>query len=362
MTKHLAPRAERKMDMKKAISLVMAVLLLAVLAAGCGGEAAGVSSDVGGSVSGSAMVADSVATAEKTTIHIAGLKGPTTMGMVKLMSDADAGTAKQEYQVEVYGTADEIVPKLVSGEIDLAAVPANLASVLYNRTEGAVQVAAVNTLGVLYVVENGDSIHSVEDLRGRTIYSTGKGTTPEYVLNYILLQNGIDPQQDVTIEFKSESTEVAALLAAGSDAVAVLPQPYVTAVQMQNSDVRTALDLSEEWDKVSEDSGLVTGVLVARKEFIEENPGAFADFLADYAASIAYVNANVPEAAELVAQYGIVEKAAVAEKAIPACNIVYLAGPEMQTRLAGYLQVLYDQNPEAVGGALPAEDFYYIAG
>ncbi|MDL2253360.1 ABC transporter substrate-binding protein [Ruminococcaceae bacterium OttesenSCG-928-I18] len=295
------------------------------------------------------------------TVRVAGLKGPTTMGMVRLMKDAEEGLAGHRYEVEMFGTADEIVPKLVSGEIDVAAVPANLASVLYNNTGGGVSVAAINTLGVLYVVETAEEIQSVQDLRGRTVYSTGKGTTPEFVLNYILTQNGLQPGTDVTIEYKSESTEVAALLAEEEGAVAVLPQPYVTGVQMQNEQVRVALDLTEEWDRVGEGSGLVTGVLVARTAFLEEAPELFADFLQEYKQSIEWVNANTAEAAELVAEYGIVEKAPVAEKALPACNITYIDGQEMQMMLQGYLQVLYDQMPESVGGAMPDEAFYYMA-
>ena len=297
-----------------------------------------------------------------TTFRIAGLKGPTTMGMVKLMSDAEAGETHQDYQVTMYGAADEVVPLLVKGDIDLAAIPANLAANLYNQTEGKVQVAAINTLGVLYVVTTGDDVKSVEDLKGKTVYSTGKGTTPEYVLNYILKENGIDPEKDLTVEYKSEATEVAAALqAADEGAIAVLPQPYVTAAQSQIEGLNVALNLTEEWNKVSTDSDLVTGVLVASTEFIEQNEAAFEEFLKDYQASIEWVNSNTADAAELVANYGIVAKAPLAQKALPACNITYVDGAEMKTKLSGYLQVLFDQNPKAVGGAMPGDDFYYGA-
>lgn len=337
--------------MKKTLSIVLVVALSVLLLASCSTPAAEVSS----------VASEPQTDTPAATIKIAGLKGPTTMGMVKLMSDAENGEAEQDYQVETFGTADEIVPKLVSGDIDVAAVPANLASVIYNNTGGKIQVAAINTLGVLYVVETGDTVQSIEDLRGKTVYSTGKGTTPEFALNYVLQQNGLDPATDLTIEFKSEATEVAAMLGEGTEGIAVLPQPYVTAVQMQNENVRTALDLTEEWDKVATDGSLVTGVLIARTEFIEQNEEAFKAFLEDYKASIEYVNANTAEAAALVAQYGIVEQEAVAEKALPACNITYIDGAEMKEKLSGYLGVLYDQLPESVGGALPADDFYYGA-
>jgi NitT/TauT family transport system substrate-binding protein len=298
------------------------------------------------------------AVAEPATIRIASLKGPTTMGMVRLMADAEAGETTHDYQVTMYGTADEVVPLVVQGQVDIALVPANLAAVLYNRTEGAVQVAAINTLGVLYVVETGETIESVADLADRTVYSTGKGTSPEYVLNHILTENGLDPATDLTVEFRSEATELAVLLAEADDAVAVLPQPYVTIVQSQNPEVRVALSLTDEWDAVSPESGLVTGVLLVRRDFAEANDAALADFLTDYEASTAWTNENVPEAAELVAGYGIVPAAPLAEKAIPLSNITFIDGEELRSTLGGYLEVLFAANPESVGGALPSDDFY----
>ena len=344
--------------MKRVMSLGLSLALAISLAACCG--------SVSEAVSSASATAEPTAAPEAeapvTTFRIAGLKGPTTMGMVKLMSDAEAGETHQDYQVTMYGAADEVVPLLVKGDIDLAAIPANLAANLYNQTEGKVQVAAINTLGVLYVVTTGDDVKSVEDLKGKTVYSTGKGTTPEYVLNYILKENGIDPEKDLTVEYKSEATEVAAALqAADEGAIAVLPQPYVTAAQSQIEGLNVALNLTEEWNKVSTDSDLVTGVLVASTEFIEQNEAAFEEFLKDYQASIEWVNSNTADAAELVANYGIVAKAPLAQKALPACNITYVDGAEMKTKLSGYLQVLFDQNPKAVGGAMPGDDFYYGA-
>ena len=241
-------------------------------------------------------------------------------------------------------------------------MPCNLAGVLYNKTGGAVEVAAVNTLGVLYVVTTGDDITSVADLAGKTIYTTGKGTTPEYVLNYVLTQNGLTPGEDVTIEYMSEATEVLAAMQASSGyPVAMLPQPYVTTAQMQMEGLKVALDMTEEWDKVSPDSALVTGVVVARKEFVEQNEAAFNEFLEDYKASTEFVNANVDEAAALVAGYEIVPKEPIAQKALPECNITFISGADMKAKVSGYLKVLYDQNPEAVGGTLPGEDFYWTA-
>ena len=204
---------------------------------------------------------------EKTgvTMRVASLKGPTTMGLVKLMQDAEAGLTANDYTFAMEGTADAISPLLIQGELDAAMIPCNLAAVLINRTEGALEIAAINTLGVLYVLENGDTIQSVEDLRGKTIFSTGQGTTPEYALDYVLSRNGIDPDSDVTVEFRSESTEVASAMLNDAASIAVLPQPFVTSVLMQNENVRVALSLTDEWDKVGDGSAMITGVCVVRK-------------------------------------------------------------------------------------------------
>ena len=299
----------------------------------------------------------SCALAEGTNVAV--LKGPTAMGMVKMMDD-DAGA---RYNFEICAAADEITPRLVRGEIDIAALPANLAAVLYNRTEGTLEVLAVNTLGVLYIAERGDSIHSVEDLRGRTVYSAGKGSTPEFALNYILRENGLEPGKDVTVEYKSEHSECLAALMADSAAAALLPQPFITTALTKAEDMRVALDLTQEWDALQSEGGsaMITGVAVARREFVEENPEAVAAFLEDYASSVAYAGVDVSGAAQLIEKYDIVP-AAVAEKALPGCNICCITGEEMKGKLSGYLEVLHAADPASVGGALPGDDFYYVAG
>ena len=261
-------------------------------------------------------------------ITVAALKGPTAMGLVKLMAD----DAQGRYNFTIAGAVDEITPKLVTGDIQIAAVPANLASVLYNNTKGGIQVLAINTLGVLYIVENGEDIHTVEDLRGKTILSAGKGATPEYALNFMLKQNGIDPEKDVTIEYKTEHSECAAVLNVKDKTIAMLPQPFVTAAQMKNDQIRVAIDLNREWALAQEKpSSLITGVVVARTDFIKANPQAVADFLTAYKASVDYVidPNNIDSASTLVAQYDIVS-AAIAQKAIPQCNITFIAGNEMR--------------------------------
>ena len=346
--------------MKKLIALALSLALAASALAGCG--ASGSSSSAAASLPASSGAASSSAAekvpVEPADIRIAGLKGPTSMGMVKLMEDAENGEAANNYTFTIAGSADEVTPKLIQGEFDIAAVPANLASVLYNTTEGAVKLLAVNTLGVIYIVEKGDSVQSLADLKGKTIYATGKGSTPEYALNYILSENGIDPAADVTVEWKTEPTEVVQLLAQSENAVAMLPQPYVTVAQTQVEGLRVAVDLNQAWSELDNGSLFLTGVLVVRADFAEQYPDQLAAFLQEYQASTEWVNANVPEAAQLVEKFDIV-KAAVAEKAIPYCNITYLAGDEMKTAMAGYLQVLFDQNEKSVGGKLPGDDFYY---
>ena len=345
--------------MKKIISLITALMLSAALLAGCGSSDGG-SADQNETQENSGAQAQ----AEPADVNVMALKGPTAMGMVKLMDDADSGNVDTEnYSFEIAASADEVTPKLIQGDADIAAVPANLASVLYNKTEGQIQVMAVNTLGVLYIVENGDSVQSVTDLAGRTIYASGKGSTPDYALNFILEKNGLTPGTDVTIEWKSEHSECVSAIAQDPEGIAMLPQPFVTTAQTKNPDLRVALDLTEEWDKVMENeetkSSLLTGVVVVRKEFAEENPEAVEDFLDRYADSVDYVNNNVEDAAKLVGNYDIVTED-VAVKAIPECNIVCITGEDMKEQLSGYLAVLKDANPESIGGELPGDDFYYI--
>lgn len=282
------------------------------------------------------------------------------MGLVYLMDQADKGEAANNYEFKMVATADELLPSMISGDLDIVLVPANVASVLYNKTEGAVSVIDINTLGVLYMVSGDDTIQNMEDLKGRTVYLTGKGTTPDYVLQYLLKENGL--AQDVSLEYKSEATEVAAVLTETPDVVGVLPQPYVTAACAQNENLSVVLDLTKEWATVQGEGGssLVTGVTVVRNAFLEENKAAVDKFLEEHAASADFTNGHVEEAAELVAAAGIIEKAPVAAKAMPKCNITYIDGTDMKTALSGYLEVLFEQDASSVGGSLPNDDFYYV--
>ncbi len=300
-----------------------------------------------------ALLSAAPAPAEDAPVRLAALKGPTAMGLVQVFEEhAD------EYDMLIAGSADEITPKLIQGQIDIAAVPINLASVLYNRTQGGIRLAAVNTLGVLYVIEKGgDSIVSIEDLKGKTIYATGKGSSPEYSLTWLLKAHGLEIGTDVTVEWKSEPTEVVALLAQSESAAAMLPQPYVTVASAQVEGLHVALDLTEEWDRLDSGSRLITAGIVVRTEYAKEHPDQVRAFLEQFAASAAFVNENTEEAAQLVEKY-IGVKAGVAAKALPKCNIVCIPDKEAAAIVPGYLQVLFDLNPASVGGSLPGEDFY----
>lgn len=293
------------------------------------------------------------------------LKGPTAMGMVSLMNQADQGEITDEnYNFQIVASPDEVTPAIAQGTADIAAVPANLASVLYQKTDGGVQVLTINTLGVLYLVENGNQIQSISDLKGKTIYASGKGATPEYALNYILKENGLTPGEDVQIEWKSEHTECVAALAEHEDAIALLPQPFVTTAQNKNDSLRVALDLTEEWDNIQKENGgnssLVTGVTVVRTEFAQEHPEIVEDFMERYQESVTFVNDHAEEAAKMIGNYDIIPEE-IAKKALPECNIVYIDGAEMKEKLSGYLEVLKQENPQAIGGTLPTDEFYYDA-
>ena len=309
--------------------------------------------------------ADEEEPAEPVAVRAVALKGPTAMGLVRFMSEVDNGNlADNDYSFDIVASPDEVTPLIAKGEVDIAAVPANLASVLYSKTEKGVRAIAINTLGVLYICELGDAVHSVADLKGKTIYASGKGSTPEYGLQYVLEKNGLVVGTDVQIEWKSEHAEcVQAIATAAGEAVAMLPQPFVTTAQAQNDKIRVALDLTEEWDAVQtgdETSSMITGVAIVRSAFADENPAAVDAFLEHYAESVDFVNDNVEEAAELVGSYDIVA-AQGAQKAIPECHSGRITGDEMAQKLSGYLDVLAEQNPQAVGGSVPGDDFYYGA-
>ena len=304
----------------------------------------------------------SAAPAEETVVRVGGLKGPTTMGLVKLMQDAENGEAQNAYEFTMVTAADELTAMVAGDQVDIALLPANVASVLYHKTNQNVSVIDINTLGVLYLVSGDTSITSLDQLAGKTVYLTGKGTTPDYVFNYLLSSAGLSAE-DVTLDFRSEATEVAAILAENPEAVGLLPQPFVTVALSQNDALSIIMDLTEEWDKLqAEDSNsrLVTGVTIVNNDFLSSHPDMVDAFLEEHEASALYTDNHPAEAAELIAAAGIVAKAPIAEQALPYCNITCITGEDMKEALSGYLEVLYEQAPESVGGSLPDDAFYYI--
>lgn len=329
-----------KKVMRKVTAVALSFAMLGALLTGCG--------------SGKAE--------EKVTVKVGALKGATTLGLLPLEDKAANGEAGENYEFSMMTAADELLPMMIKGELDIALLPSNVASILYQKTNGGVTVIDINTLGVLYMVSGDSSVTGVENLAGKTIYLTGKRTTPDYVLHYILSGNGMDADSDCTLEYKSEATEVAALLAENPDAIGLLPQPFVTAACAQNDALSVILDMNAEWEKLQGEDGsrLVTGVTVVRNEFLQEHENAVATFMEEHQASAQSMNSDVENGAKLAAASEIIAKEPIALKAIPKCNITYIDGADMKQALSGYLEVLYEQNPESIGGALPGDDFYYV--
>lgn len=298
---------------------------------------------------------------EEIKVNIATLKGPTGIGMVNMMENPpDLGTNfKPEFTIA--GAPDELVGKVIKGEVQIAALPTNLAAVIFNKTEGQIQMAAINTLGVLYMVEKeGVGIENIEDLEGKTIYATGKGSTPEYILNYILNQNGFEIGKDLNVEYLDEHAELAAMVVAGDVDIALLPEPFVTTVMSNNQDIKIALDFTDEWDNIANNkSALAMGCIVVNKEFAQSYPEAIDAFLKEYKTSVEYTNEKTVEASMLVEKFGIMPKAKLAELAIPKCNIVFMNSSEGQEILDGFYDVLFEFNPKSVGGNVPDDSFYY---
>ncbi len=315
--------------MKKIVRAVVALVAAMTVLCGCG-----------------------AGTADTTEVRVGSLKGPTSIGIIRMMHEQE----NNNYTFTMETQADVILSSVVSGELDIALIPANVASVLYNKTKGGISVIDINTLGVLYMVSGDNSISSLADLEGRTVYTTGAGSTPEYVLRYLLAQNGLTDK--VSIEFKSEATEVAAVLTEDTSAVGMLPQPFVTAALSKNEALKIVLDMTDEWNKLGNGSKLITGVTVVRNDFLKEHPAAVEAFVKDHKSDAEFVNSDVETASEYVAEAGIIEKAPVAAKAIPYCNIVCISGADAKESLSGYLAALYEQDPSSVGGSLPADDFY----
>ena len=335
----------------RAIVSLLLALTLALSLTACGGQT--------NSESEQPETQEELTAAE---INLYVLSGPTGIGAMNLWAASDAGETKNTYHITMPGANDEVVAALSKGDADIAAVATNLAATLYNKTDGGVTVLAVNTLGVLSLLSNGQEVNAVSDLKGKTIYAPGQGANPEYILRYVLTGNGLDPDKDVTLRFVGEGSELLTVWQSDPEAVILAPQPVATSILMQNENAKTLFDMTEEWDKIAGgDSTLMMGCVIVRNEFLQANPGAVELFLQEYAASIEKAQSDVEGTAALCQQYGLIPKAALAQKAIPSCGLTFVTGAEMKTGLSGYLQVMFDANPKSVGGALPGDNFYYGA-
>ncbi len=333
--------------MKRLLSIIVSAFMLISLAACVPSEGSGNT----GSVASDGYVSIDV--------NIGVIKGPTGVGMVSLMEKDSEEKAANNYSFSLVTDPQAIVGMISSGEVDIAAVPTNLASTLYKKTNGQIKVLAVNTYGVLSILENGESINSVEDLKGKTIYAQGEGANPEYILKHILVGYGLDPETDVEIKFVGTPDELQAKIVSGEAKIAMVPEPAATAVMTKVPTVRRVIDMTKEWDKISPESALMMGCVIVRSEFLEENPSAVAKFMEEYKDSVNSVT-DIEAVASLCEKWEIIPSAAIAKNAIPNCHIAFCSGNDMKTKLGGYLKVLFDANPAAIGGALPDDNFYYL--
>lgn len=346
--------------MKKYLALFTAVVLTLCLLVGC--------STGNPDSSDSSVPQSGEHNHPKADVNITAIAGPTGVGLVHLMKNQDEGKAENNYTFNVVSAPDQAVAAITNGSADIAAVPTNLASTLYKKTGGKVTVLAVNTLGVLHILANGEQITKVSDLKGKTIFTSGKGANPEYILKFVLERNGLDPEKDVKIEYVADNDALATLVINGTAKIAMVPEPKASAVLLQNKNVKRVLNMTDEWQKkdgkfvpVSEQEGtLMMGCVVARAEFVEKNPDAVAHFMKEYEASINAVNDDVATAATLCEQYKIIPKAAIAKMAIPNCELVFISGKIMKRELSTYLEILHKYNPAAIGGELPKNSFYYV--
>ena len=337
--------------MKKILSVVAALLCLTLIFSSCGTTAE--------ETTAADKAAEDSTAAVKAEINIGLLKGPTGMGAAVLLENDEAGTANADYNLTLAGAPDVLQSGLINGELDIAALPTNVAAVLNKKTEGGVKILAVNTLGVIYLMSNDEAIASIADLKGKTVLSAGQGTTTEYVLNYLLAENDLTIDTDVFVEYASEHAEVISKAKSGGYEVILLPEPFVTQMKAQSEDFKVAVDLTKEWKALGE-TELTMGCIAVRTAFYEENPEAVKAFLADYEASVNAVNADPDAAGALIEKFDIA-KAAIASKAVPNCNITVMTGEQMKTNVEAYLTVLHASAPQSTGGVIPSADFYCIA-
>lgn len=286
----------------------------------------------------------------ETPANVATLAGPTGMGLIQLFDNA-------AYHVNLYTSPDQITPKVINGEMDVVTIPSNLAAVLYNKMQGGVSIVGVNTMGVLYIVENGDTVTDISDLSGKTLYATGQGSTPEYALEKILAENGLE---DVMVEYMGAHADLANALATGEVTLALLPEPFVSTVLAKNPALTVKIDINEEWKKIfGEDAGMPMGVTIVTSAFAQDKD-AMKRLIDDYSASVQYVVTEIDSASEEIAAKEIVGSAAIAKQAIPRCGISFITGQAAKAILADYFAVMFESNPESLGGAIPDDAIYYM--
>ncbi len=289
---------------------------------------------------------------------VACLKGPTGLGMAKLMKDNEGKKTANNYKFTVATSPDEISGKIVTGEINIASVPTNLAAKLYNKTNGKVKMLAVNTLGVLSIIENGNSIKTAADLKGKTIYATGEGSNPEYILKEILKDNKFQVGKDVNITFVASNDELTAAIVSGKAQVAMVSEPVASVVLSKKGSLRRALSLNDEWEK-KEKGKLMMGCVVALDSFINTNKSAVDKFLEEYKKSIDFAINSTDEAAKYCAEFQIVPSEEIAKASIPNSNLTFIKGNEIQKSIENYFNVLTEFDQNSLGGKLPQKDFYY---
>lgn len=344
--------------LKKAVLLLMMIGVISLAIVGCQKSDNNIdesnNEDINKENQGQDIILDDL------DVHIGVIKGPTGMGMAKYIDENSTEDSIINHEFTIAGSPDELVAKIINGELDIAALPTNLASVLYNKTEGEIQIAAINTLGVSYLLENGNEINSFEDLKDKKIWVSGKGSVPEYAFDYLLKQNGLDPEVDVEIDYSLGHEELSAAVAAGDVKIALLPQPHVTVAMMKNQDIRIAIDLNNAWEEATENkSQLAMGCIVINKDFGINNKAFVSEFLKQYELSVNWVNDNPEEAGQLIAKHGILPNEQVAQKAIPNSSIVYIGSGEVKSVLDGFYKILFEIDPKALGGNLPDEAFYF---
>jgi len=342
--------------MKKYLMIItITVTLLALLLTGCNNSKPNTENPT------ESAIPSVTPTKEVTTANIAGLKGPTSMGMIRMFAEVNSLSEYVKVKFDIYNSPDVITTGLLNGTIDIAAIPTNLAASLYNKTDGQIILLGVNTLGVLDILASDKvDIKSISDLKGKTIVTSGKGSTPEYILNYILKENNIDPINDVNIIYKSEHSEVAALISSGKADIVMLPQPFVTTVTMKNEKIKEVIDITEEWKKVApEGSELMMGCLVATKKFADKYADELTSLMMLNLESVKWVNANHEAAAQFIVQFKVLPNEEIAIKAIPKSNLVFIFAQQAKEQLNEYYKILFDYNSDSIGGAIPKENFYF---